>query len=156
MTERPEAHLAMSRATQDVLRLIPRSEGCMVVLVVGAELVEASRAGSLGGPEQIRLSITESLAGLSFISGETFRCDDAETNPHVDHATAGRFGITSLISVPLRNGVRAMGAIVAASRDRAAFSETDVETLIGIARSLETQIAPPTQRRFASSYITKA
>ena len=63
MSERPEAqtamqggepHAATTRATQEVLGLIPKADGCAVLLVVGDQLVEASRAGSLGEPEQGR------------------------------------------------------------------------------------------------------
>jgi putative methionine-R-sulfoxide reductase with GAF domain len=156
MGEQPRAEAAMTRATEEVLRLIPQADGCVVVLVVGDQLVEACRAGTLGGPDQIRLSINESLTGLSFLSGTTLRCDDVDTNPYVDHATAVRLGVVSMVSVPLRNGIRAIGALIAASRDHAAFSEHDVETLTGAAQSLEKELAPAVRRsRYFTSPISQ-
>lgn len=141
----------MTRATQQVLQLIPNADGCVVVLVDGDELVETCRAGSLG-PEQMRLSVNESLSGLSFLSGASFRCDDAIENPFVDHATAERLSVASFVSVPLRDGTRAIGAFIAVSRHRAAFNETDVEMLTANAQSLENELAPRASRvrRFAS------
>jgi GAF domain-containing protein len=151
MGERPDTQVAMTQVTQGILQLIPKADACFVALVVRDELVEVCRAGSLDGPE-IRLSISESLSGLSFLSGTAFRCDDSETNPLVDRATARRLGVASIVSVPLRNGIRALGALVAVAKDRAAFTEDDVETLASTAQSLENELAPTARRvrRFAS------
>ena len=152
LSDRSEAQAAMTRATQQVLQLIPNADGCVVVLVVGDELVEASRAGKLG-PEQIRLSVNESLSGLSFLSGTSFRCDDTKENPFVDHVTASRLGVASFVSVPLRDGIRAIGAFIAVSRDRAAFNDLDVEMLTASAQTLENELAPHAKRtrRFVRS-----
>ena len=141
MSTRPEAQGAMTRATQEVVRLIPKAHGSMVVLVVGEELVEACRAGNLDEPD-IHLSINDSLTGLSFLSGSAFRCDDAEMSPFVDHGTTTRLGVGSFVSVPLRDGIRAIGALIAASRDRSAFTEADVEVLTSEAQSLENELVP--------------
>ncbi|MGB9112287.1 MAG: GAF domain-containing protein [Acidimicrobiales bacterium] len=160
MSERPEAQTAtrggeqsaaMSRATQELLRLIPKADGCAVLLVVEDQLVEACRAGNLGEPEQGRLGINESLSGLALLSGSAFRCDDAAESPFVDHSTTRRLGVASFVSVPLRDGIRAAGVFIAASKERAAFNDRDVEILGRAAHSLEDELAPRARRmrRFA-------
>lgn len=152
MSERPEAQGAMTRAAEQALRLIPKADGCFVTLVSGDQLVEACRAGSFDGPE-VSVNINESLSGLSLLSGSAFRCDDTETHPFVDYPTASRLGVCSFVSVPLRDGIRAIGAFIAASKDRAAFTDADVEMLAGTAQSLENELAPHAKRvrRFARS-----
>lgn len=153
MSDRPEAQAAMTRTTQEVLRLVPNADGCMVALVVGDQLVEASRAGDLGGSDQICWSINKSLSGLSFLSGSAFRCDDADKSPFVDHATAKRVGASSFVSAPLRAGVRSIGVVIAASKDRSAFNERDVDMLTNLAHALENELAPHVRRirRFSSA-----
>ncbi|MGA8297693.1 MAG: GAF domain-containing protein [Acidimicrobiales bacterium] len=161
MSERPaaqkasksgESNAAMTRASQEVLRLIPKADGCGVALVVGDQLVEASRAGNIGGLDQLRLGINESMSGLAFLSGSAFRCDDTAKGPFVDHATTTRLGVGSFVSVPLRDGIRAIGIFIAASRERAAFNDRDVEILVSAAQSLEDELAPRARRirRFAN------
>lgn len=146
MSDQQARQAMMQRAMQEILRLIQKADGCAVALVVGDQLVEASRAGSLGGPELHELSIDGSMTGLAFLSGSTFRCDDTENGPFVDRAMTRRLGVSSFVSVPLRDGTRAIGALIAASKERAAFSERDVEILTSVAQSLEDELAPRARR----------
>lgn len=152
MSERPQAQDKMIGAALQALSLVPKADGCFVVLAEGQQLVEACRVGSFDGPE-VRVNISETLSGLSLLSGEAFRCDDADTHPFVDHATAKGMGVGSFVCVPLRDGIRAFGAFITASKDRAAFTNDDVEMLAGTAQSLENELAPYATRvrRFVAS-----
>jgi GAF domain-containing protein len=140
-SERASMEAAMTQATDEVLQLVPKANGSFVALTVGAELVEACRAGTLEGLAQIRLNINKRLAGLSFLTGTAFRCDEAEKSPFADRVAAARLGVQSIVSVPLRTGTRVIGTLVAVSRDRAAFTEHDVEIVSRIGELLQSQLA---------------
>lgn len=152
MSEPPQAQGAMTRAAEQALRLIPKADGCFVTLVEGEQLVEAYRAGSFEGPE-VRVNVSETLSGLSLLSGEAFRCDDVDSHPFVDHATAKQVGVGSFVCAPLRDGIRAFGAFIAASKARTAFTDDDVAMLAATAQSLENELAPHAKRvrRFVRS-----
>lgn len=126
----------LERTTEDVLRSIPTADGCFIAFVDGDELVCESGTGTFAEEHGLRLKIDESLAGLSLQSGTPFRCDDAEVNPLVDRVTARRLSIASILSVPLKDGARSFGVLVATSSASEAFIEHDVQSLVEAAQSI--------------------
>lgn len=128
-----EPNLVMKRISEEVLRLVPSADGCFVALVDGDVLIWQSGAGAFAAAVGMQLGIDESLSGLALKTGATFRCDDTEVNPLVDRAVARRFGAVSFVAVPLWDGDRPFGALVATSAVRAAFSHQDVLTLSDVA-----------------------
>ena len=128
--------LVIERTAVDVLRSIPTADGCFIALVEGDELVCEFGLGTFAESLGLRLRIDASLAGLSLQTGTPFRCDDAETNPLVDRATARRLNVASILSAPLKDGKRPFGALVATSSEIEAFVDPDLQTLVETAQSL--------------------
>jgi EAL domain-containing protein (putative c-di-GMP-specific phosphodiesterase class I) len=66
-------------------------------------------------------------------SNNILSSDDTASDPRVDATIARRFGVASLVCLPLHHGQDAVGALVVSSRKKAAFSSTDRELLATIA-----------------------
>jgi GAF domain-containing protein len=135
-----DPRLVAQRTTDELLRSIPKADGCLVAFVDGDELVCESGAGVFADAIGVRVKINESLTGLSLRSGRPFRCDDAETNPWVNLSMARRFNAASILSAPLMDKNQSFGALVATSIIRGAFNHQDVKILSDAARSLSDEL----------------
>jgi diguanylate cyclase (GGDEF)-like protein len=83
-------------------------------------------------------------AGLSRLRvrrDEVLHCRDARADPRVDREAAGRAGVLSIVSVPLRHRGNVLGALKLYSRRAGAFKEDDVSTLELLAGLLAAHLA---------------
>jgi signal transduction histidine kinase/ActR/RegA family two-component response regulator len=117
------------------------SSGVIVEILDGDALVYRSCLGL--PPESLgyRLPMKGSLSGRCVETGEILRTDDAEQDPRVDWNACRRFGIQSMVVVPLRYEANIIGVLKVFSKQKGAFSDNDVETLQLIAGMLASSLA---------------
>ena len=118
--------LIVSRA-----RTLVRASGAAIAL--GAEnraiMVCRATSGDDAPPVGAELQIGSGFSGECVRAGRPLRCDDAESDARVDHASCRALGIRSILAAPVRVGDRVIGLIEAFSPQPNAFSESDVGVL---------------------------
>ncbi len=87
-----------------------------------------------------RLRLRQSLAGLATTTGESVRCDDAETDGRIDRAACRRLGIRSFAAVPLLHGGRAIGGLTVFAAAPCAFGDGEMQILHLLAGLLATSL----------------
>ncbi|HEY1190866.1 MAG TPA: PAS domain-containing protein, partial [Gemmata sp.] len=108
---------------------LTQADGAVVELAEGDEMVYRAATGTAATSLGVRLKLHSSLSGLSVLTGEVLRCDDAETDDRVDRAACRRVGVRSMVVVPLRTGGTVVGVLKVMSVRPAAFGEHTVHTL---------------------------
>lgn len=147
--------LIVSRA-----QTLVRASGAAIALSAENRAVMVCRAssGEDAPPVGAELQIGSGFSGECVRAGKPLRCDDAETDARVDHASCRALGIRSILAAPVRVVGRVIGLIEAFSPQPNAFSESDAVVLQRLADSvlvavnraaraedLEVQVpAPPT------------
>jgi len=118
--------LIVSRA-----RTLVRASGAAIAL--GAEnraiMVCRATSGDDAPPVGAELQIGSGFSGECVRAGKPLRCDDAESDARVDHASCRALGIRSILAAPVRVGGRVIGLIEAFSPQPNAFSESDAVVL---------------------------
>jgi diguanylate cyclase (GGDEF)-like protein len=110
-------------------RSITGAAGAVIELADGGEMVYRAVAGLARGQLGLRLNRKGSLSGRCIAEAQSLRCDDSETDPHVDREACRRVGLRSMIVVPLRYRDEAVGALKIISPQPSAFDERDTKTL---------------------------
>jgi EAL domain-containing protein (putative c-di-GMP-specific phosphodiesterase class I) len=126
----------MQRVTEQALDLVVPAEGVLVGLNDGARITYICGAGYLSGPVGTTTDLHSSIGGLCVRCAEVLRCDDTETDPRVDIEVCRRVGTRSTVCVPLIRGSEVFGVLAVGSPQPAAFGETDVLYLQGMAELL--------------------
>ena len=121
-------------------RRLTRSDGAVVEMVEGGELVYRAVAGSSAPYLGLRLKIATSLSGFCISSGEIVLCDDSETDPRVDREAARKVGARSMVVVPLRHRDEVAGVLKVSSRHPGAFGERELRILQMMADLLSSAI----------------
>ena len=118
--------LIVSRA-----QTLVRASGAAIALSAENRAVMVCRAssGDDAPPVGAELQIGSGFSGECVRAGKPLRCDDAESDARVDHASCRALGIRSLLAAPVRVGDRVIGLIEAFSPQPNAFSEHDVVVL---------------------------
>lgn len=101
-----------------------QAEGAVIELADGEEMVYRAVSGMAAGQLGLRLSIQGSLSGLCVRCGEALRCDDSETDERVDRAACRRFGLRSMLVLPLKYRESSVGVLKVMSSRPAAFGDT--------------------------------
>jgi diguanylate cyclase (GGDEF)-like protein/PAS domain S-box-containing protein len=105
------------------------AEGAAVMLVENNEMVCRAAGGMLAPFVGFRLSLTASLSGQCMKTGAAARCDEPETDPHVDRAACARMGIRSMVVVPLPHHGRVVGVLKITCRRTHAFDDRSIRAL---------------------------
>ena len=118
--------LIVSRA-----QTLVRASGAAIALSAENRAVMVCRAssGDDAPPVGAELQIGSGFSGECVRAGKPLRCDDAETDARVDHASCRALGIRSILAAPVRVGGRVVGLIEAFSPQPNAFSESDAVVL---------------------------
>jgi putative methionine-R-sulfoxide reductase with GAF domain len=118
--------LIVSRA-----QTLVRASGAAIALSAENRAVMVCRAssGEDAPPVGAELQIGSGFSGECVRAGKPLRCDDAETDARVDHASCRALGIRSILASPVRVGDRVIGLIEAFSPEPNAFSESDTVVL---------------------------
>ena len=120
----------MGRALSGVLELVGAADGIAVELLdPQGHLNTVAAAGSIAHQVGHCLSKSRSLALSALQANTVLSSDDVDVDPRVDHATAVRFGVTSLACLPLGHAGEAVGTLVVTSGQKAAFARDDYEML---------------------------
>jgi len=99
-----------------------------VLLLEGERLRYGAATGYLAEHVGGTLSL-RSLSGWAFLNNVSASTNDADRDERVHHRAAQRFGMRSMIVVPLRHGDKPIGLLQVSSRDTGAFDDDDVHTL---------------------------
>ena len=124
----------MMLVTERTLSLID-ADGAAIELAEGEDMVYRATAGSAAAHLGLRLKQATSLSGLCVRSGETLRCDDADTDLRVDKEACRKIGLRSMIVMPLKHKGTTVGVLKAMSAQVAKFAESDM-TLLGLLSEL--------------------
>jgi putative methionine-R-sulfoxide reductase with GAF domain len=118
--------LIVSRA-----QTLVRASGAAIALSAENHAVMVCRAssGEDAPPVRAELQIGSGFSGECVRAGKPLRCDDAETDARVDHASCRALGIRSILAAPVRVVGRVIGLIEAFSPQPNAFSEHDAIVL---------------------------
>jgi len=118
--------LIVSRA-----QTLVRASGAAIALSAENPAVMVCRAssGEDAPPVGAELQIGSGFSGECVRAGKSLRCDDAETDDRVDHASCRALGIRSILAAPVRVVGRVIGLIEAFSPQPNAFSEHDAIVL---------------------------
>lgn len=112
---------------------LTEATGAVVELAEGDEMVYAATSGSVKGNEGVRLSLHNSLSGLSVRTGQVLICDDSETDDRVDAPAARKVGARSMVVVPLEHRGATVGVLKVLSDQPARFDDQDVHVLEALA-----------------------
>jgi putative methionine-R-sulfoxide reductase with GAF domain len=118
--------LIVSRA-----QTLVRASGAAIALSAENRAVMVCRAssGEDAPPVGVELQIGSGFSGECVRAGKPLRCDDAETDARVDHASCRALGIRSILAAPVRVVGRVIGLIEAFSPQPSTFSESDAVVL---------------------------
>ncbi len=124
----------MQRVADEAMTLLEAIEGVFVGFADGAEWLRLECAsGTLKQRIGNRIPMGGGLIGLAYRTGETLRCDDAESDSRVEIDVCRAFCVGSMVCVPLRRHTETAGVLCVTSSRPRAFGDRDVETLTGLA-----------------------
>ncbi len=99
------------------------SSGVAIALAEGQEMVCRANWGTSAPEVGAKLSNENSFTGLCVRRGEPLRCDDAQTDPRVDHEACRALGLSAIAVAPIRRGLKVIGVIAAFSDTPHAFTD---------------------------------
>ena len=103
--------------------------GAAIALQHGSEIICRARTGRTAPDLGVRLQADRGISAECVRSGEVLLCNDAESNPAVDHHACRRLGVRSILAAPLRHFRRTLGVFEVLSSRPHAFSDQDVATM---------------------------
>jgi two-component system, NtrC family, sensor kinase len=123
-----DAQRVMRRICEQA-RVLCGSDGAAVGMLEGDELVYRVTVGCVERFQGFRLKVEKSLTGSSVLRGEVLHAVDTDEDARVNREATRQIGIRSMITVPLRHGLRVTGALNIVSLQPRAFSERDGRTM---------------------------
>jgi EAL domain-containing protein (putative c-di-GMP-specific phosphodiesterase class I) len=124
----------MQRVADQTRTLILGAEGALIALWDdGDVLTYVCGSGYLEPYAGSTLDVANSLAGHALLTGAILRSDDTGSDPRVDADECVRFGMRSMLCVPLVRGRRTFGVMIVSSRRTHAFDTADELILRGLA-----------------------
>jgi TonB family protein len=153
------AELALEIVLNEIVEqacLATGATGAAVVLERDGEMVCRASSGPTAPELGARLDVASGLSGECIRTGQTQRCDDAQTDPRADATASQRLGVRSALVLPLidanRNdatrmdGNRVVGLFEVFSPRAWAFGDRDERTLealsVRVMRNLERAAGP--------------
>jgi diguanylate cyclase (GGDEF)-like protein len=119
----------MEAVVEQSLVIAPEATGACVELAEGEEMVYRAVAGLASQSLGMRLARATSLSGMCVAQAKALRCDDSESDPHVNREACRKVGLRSMICVPLIHSGQAVGALKVMSSSPNAFTQGDVIAL---------------------------
>ncbi len=124
----------MQRVSDEALSLLEGADGVLVWLSNDSGwLTLECCSGHLEERIGDKLPLEGNLVGLAFRTGETLRCNDAESDPRVDLDLCHVLHVVSSVCVPLRRSSQAVGVLSVTSNQKRTFDDRDVATLTRLA-----------------------
>jgi TonB family protein len=147
------AELALEIVLNEIVEqacLATGATGAAVVLERDGEMVCRASSGPTAPELGARQDVASGLSGECIRTGQTQRCDDAETDPRADASASQRLGVRSAMVLPLvdvKRGNRVVGLFEVFSPRARAFGDRDERTLealsLRVLRNLERAAEPP-------------
>ncbi len=143
------AELALEIVLNEIVEqacLATGATGAAVVLERDGEMVCRASSGPTAPELGARLDVASGLSGACVRTGQTQRCDDAQTDPRADATASQRLGVRSALVLPLIEGNRVVGLFEVFSPRAWAFGDRDERTLealsVRVMRNLERAAEP--------------
>ena len=153
------AELALEIVLNEIVEqacLATGATGAAVVLERDGEMVCRASSGPTAPELGARLDVASGLSGECIRTGQTQRCDDAQTDPRADATASQRLGVRSALVLPLidahrsdatrSDGNRVVGLFEVFSPRAWAFGDRDERTLealsVRVMRNLERAAGP--------------
>ncbi|HVA05962.1 MAG TPA: EAL domain-containing protein [Acidimicrobiales bacterium] len=131
----------MDRVLAEALVLVPSAEGAGVMLRTNADVLGyTAAAGNLVSFVGATVPLANSFSAFTMQSGVTQRSDDMRSDPRIDTMLAAKYGILSVMCVPLARGTEEIGVLLITSGEVSAFGPADEATVAGLAPFLSTVI----------------
>ncbi|MGA9978794.1 MAG: TonB family protein [Candidatus Sulfotelmatobacter sp.] len=130
------AELALEIVLNEIVEqacLATGATGSAVVLERDGEMVCRASSGATAPELGARLDVASGLSGECIRTGQTQRCDDAQTDPRADATASQRLGVRSALVLPLIDGNRVAGLFEVFSPRAWAFGDRDERTLEALA-----------------------
>jgi TonB family protein len=147
------AELALEIVLNEIVEqacLATGATGAAVVMERDGEMVCRASSGPTAPELGARQDVASGLSGECIRTGQTQRCDDAETDPRADATASRRLGVRSAMVLPLidgNRGNRVVGLFEVFSPRAWAFGDRDERTLealsVRVLRNLERAAEPP-------------
>lgn len=129
----------LNRIVEQSVALVPLADGASLEVRRDADTLEyLCAAGTLGAFVGLQLPVAQSFSGLSVMTGDVIRCDDALDDPRVNRAAVQRTGVRSMMCLPLSDQEGSIAVLKVSSQQPNAFTEGDAEKLERIAGFLRT------------------
>lgn len=125
----------MQTVTQKAQELT-HCDGATIELHEGDEMVYRAVSGSLTPFLGFKLSVFNSLSGLSVQSGDLLYCKDSENDPRVDRTAAHKVGARSMVVVPLEFNNQSVGVLKVISSKANFFDEHALCILLIMAETM--------------------
>jgi putative methionine-R-sulfoxide reductase with GAF domain len=119
---------------------ITGASGAAIALREGDELICRARAGPSAPEVGAELQVSSGLTGESVRTHEILRCNDASTDPRVNHESCKTLGIASLMVMPLLRDQEVTGVFELLSDRTHAFEERDIVALQRLGEMIATAI----------------
>lgn len=124
----------MRRVAEQAVTLIPGADGASLEVRIDDNTLEyVAAVGTLAPFNGLRLSIHTSLSGLSALTGEMVRSDDARADPRADREAIVRTGVVSLLALPLTSGTDRVAVLKVTAQRPSAFTASDDHVLTSLA-----------------------
>src|SRR5580658_2301709 len=146
------AELALEIVLNEIVEqacLATGATGAAVVMERDGEMVCRASSGPTAPELGARQDVASGLSGECIRTGQTQRCDDAETDPRADATASRRLGVRSAMVLPLidgNQGNRVVGLFEVFSPRAWAFGDRDERTLealsVRVLRNLERAAGP--------------
>ncbi|KFE70526.1 hypothetical protein DB31_5568 [Hyalangium minutum] len=110
-------------------RVLCGADGSAVGILEGEEVVYRVAVGCVEHFQGFRLPVEKSLTGSSVLRGEVLHSVDTDLDERVNRQATRQIGIRSMITVPLRHGLRVTGVLNILSAQPRSFSEREARTM---------------------------
>jgi diguanylate cyclase (GGDEF)-like protein/PAS domain S-box-containing protein len=101
----------------------------IIELREGDHMVYRAASGTAASAVGSRLSVYSSLSGSTVLDGRMVYCRDSELDARVDLETCRRFGLRSMVVMPLHHGKAVIGVLKVASPVASGFTDEHIATL---------------------------
>ena len=129
---------AIARAAQS----LTSASGAAVAMRRDGAVICLGSSGEIAPALGTRLGTDSGISGECLCSGKTLRCDDTNTDSRVDPEVCRRFGLRSILVVPLHEQGETVGIVEAFSTRPHSFTQGHIESLARLAKLAETSAAP--------------
>ena len=124
------------------------ADGVAIALVHEGEIICRAAAGPIVPDVGVKLDLDAGFSGFCLRTGQSIRCDNAETDPRVNHQVSQRLNAKSMLAVPLCGRRTVVGLIEAFSTEAYGFDDNDLGSLKLLAELILGAMKPEEQNQF--------